>query len=702
MSGPNPDYGLWCENFAPGFLDTPAPDSLPIGATPDARNAWFQSVDALGITGQRSALMGKRPGMRLVNPTAIASGKPVDLFEFRRVGGRDLLAICDGALYKWDGASSFGASLASGWTSGNTARALVSRGNCYLYDGAYMRRFDGTNVLEVGSAAPSSIANMTGTGTGVTGTYVAAYTWYDAATEHHSSLSAETAALVLANQSRVHTKPGSAAPAWATHWGVWVKRTDTSELNFYFVANVAIATGSLTEATSDTARNTPADRPSENDPPPGAWALLAEWRGWGVGVLPSSDDFYVSRRGDLQSWHPRNKFSVSKGDGEVLACVKPFGTNLLLMKPHSTHRLVGDRVPFEIDTVHSAYGCVSQEAGLEVDGKFYAWDRVRGPYVTDLVSWRPLADGRIATQVGLTNREALSSIRAVHDEARNLILWIVPMQGSTRPRMILAYHYLLDAWLPPITGHEYRSATPFTSAAGVLSLYFGDLWGRVYEMFSGTNDGSPSGDLTATVTSATTGTVTCSGAAFYTTGAGLAGMPVAVRSSAGSWQWRTIASNTSQQITLDTTNGSPWSTLPVSGDTLIVGGIDWYQWSPWLDFRRPEVRKKLNYLFVEAQSPVSGINLDVALRYNNDDGVSTSTAFTFPSGATSGVWGEAVWGVSLWGGQSRSMRKATVPKTVFTAQVRFANPYPNQEITLASWGLTADEQTRRKSPGPSA
>ncbi|MCC6989954.1 MAG: hypothetical protein IT181_13195 [Acidobacteria bacterium] len=703
MSAPSPSFGLWCENFAPGFIDTPQPDALPLGGTPDARNAWFSSVDALGVTGQRQAIAGKRPGMRLVNPAAIASGKPVDIFEFRRATlGPQLLAVCDGGLSAFDGFDAFTA-IASGWTSGNVARCVVSRGNAYVYDGTYMRRYDGTSVLEVGSAAPSSISAMTGTGTGVTGTYVAVYTWYDAATEHHSSVSAETPALALANQSRVHTKPGSAAPAWATHWGAWVKRTDTSELNFYFVANVAIATGTLTESTSDTARNTPADRPSENDAPPGAWALLEEWRGWGIGVLQDADDFYISRRGDLQSWHPRNKFGVSKGDGEALTCVKKFGTNLLLMKPHSTHRLIGDRVPFEIDSVHSAYGSVSQESAVEVDGKLYGWDRVRGPYVTDLVSWRPLGDGRIANLLATVNRSALSKIRAVHDEAHNLIIWCVPTQGSTRVRTLLAYHYLLEAWLPPTTGHEYRSLAAFTTSAGVLGTYFGDEWGRVYEMFQGTHDGPPSGTMQDVVTGSSASTVTASAAAFYTTGAGLAGMPVGVKSaSAGTWQWRTIASNTGTVITLDTVNGSPWSTNPAAGDTVIVGGIDWYQWTPWLDFSRPDAKKKLEYLYVGAQSPVSGVNLDVLFRFNNEDGVSGTDTFTFPTGAGSGVWGESLWGVGLWGGQSLSMRSSRVPRSVYTAQIRFSNPYPNNEITIAQWGLTSDELPRRKSPGPNA
>lgn len=702
MSAANPAFSLWCDNFAPGFLDTPEPDRLPLGATPDARNAWFSSVDAEGVTGARRAIMGKRPGSRLLNATAIAAGKAVDGGEFRRSGAAsELLALCDGGLYKYDGAGSFGAALGSGWTAGNPGRFTTARGNAYVYDGAYMRRWNGTSLLEVGSAEPTSITNMTGSGTGVTGTYVAVYTWYDAATEHHSSPSAETAAFVAANQSRVHTKPGSAAPAWATHWGVWVKRTDTSELNLYFVANVAIGTATLTEATSDIARRVPIDLPNENDPPPAAWALLEEWRGWGIGVLPSADDYYISRRGDLQSWHPRNKFPVAKGDGENLTAVRKFGTNLLLQKPHSTHRLVGDRVPFELETVHSTYGCVSQEAGIEVDGRYYAWDRVRGPYVTDLVSFRPLGDGRIADLLSSINLSSLAGIRAVHAERHNLIVWCVPTTGSTRLRTLLAYNYLLGTWLPPITGLEYRSVWQFTTSSGDLGVYAGDMWGRVYELFTGAVDGPPSGTLTATVTTAAAGTVTAGAAAFYTTGSGLAGMPCAVISaSSGRVQWRTLSSNTGTQLTIDTVNGSPFSPVPVAGDTIVVGGIDWYWWTPLLDMNTPQFQKQLHYLHLAAQSTTANVSIEVKSRFNGAEAIAADLTLTFPTGSTAGVWGVSLWGRALWGGAVRAMKKANVPRTVFSAQFRIANLYPNQPVQISQYGVTGDAQPGRPNPGP--
>jgi hypothetical protein len=699
-----PDNALWANNFAAGFLDTPDTDALPTGATPEARNTWFYKVDASGASGGVRALTGKRPGSALLNPTALASGEPVDIFEFRRASGaHELLAVCDGALAKWDGATAFTA-IGSGWTSGNRARCTVFRGEAYVYDGAYMRRYDGTNLKEVGSTGPASVTNMTAvapTGGGVTGTYTAVYAWSEPAVEHYSPLSSETASLAPAAQARRHTKPGGSAPAWATHWTIFVRRTDTNELNHYHVADVAIATATYDEEVSDTARRTPAPKPSENDPPAGAWAILQEWRGWGIGVLPSTDEFYVSRRGDLQSWHPRDKFAVARGNGELITAVRKFAKRLLVMKPHSTHELVGDRVPFEIEDFDgSAYGSVSQEAGVVVDGRLYDWDRVRGPYVTDLATWRPLADGRIAETVATVNLTALEHIRAVHDERNNLIVWAVPTTGSARARTLLAYHYLLDAWLAPLTGLEFRSLAAFTTSGGELGVYTGDQWGRVHQLFTGTTDSVPSGTTSGTVTAATTDTVTDSAAAFYTTGAGLAGLLVAVRSaSSGTWQWRRIASNTATVLTLDTTNGGPWTTVPTAGDLVIVGGIEWYHWTPILDFSRPEMKKRLHYLFVGASSTTSAVELDVRMRLNSDSAQDTE-GFEFPLGSLSGVWGTSLWGVARWGARAqRILRKTSIERHVYAVQFQVANYLPGQPVELNTWGLTSDALPRILAPG---
>ena len=716
MSAENPSLREWCWDFSPGLLDTPESDRLPNGATPDAYNAEFDKV-YFTETGERRATMRKRRGARLINPTTMSSGAKVDgLFEFRRVASASkLLAVCNGALYQHDDIDAFAAvSGGTGFTAGRTARATFFRSNAFVHDGAQMKRYDGTTVFDVGFVKPSSVTDMTvvaPSGAGVTGTYESYYVWYDSVMDHESSPSATTIPVVFTADARRHTKPGGSPPVNVTHWRIYVRRTDTNEFNFFRAGTVLVATATSDEEVTDAARREAGAGPysADNDPPPGAFAVLEERKGIGFGILPNDDTFYVSKVGDLESWNPRNRFPVSRGDGEMLTTVKKYGTDILLQKPHSTIRLVGTTVPFEQETLHTKWGNVSQDAGLEVDSEYYAWDRVKGPYVTDTVNWTSMVDGRIAAIVATVSRDpdALADIRANYDETNRIIRWAVPVIGSTRKRMILPWHVDLKRWLPPTTGLEYGSLATYTTPLGALGTYMGDYWGRVYELGSGDRDGVPGASSGAAavgpiaVTSATTGTVTASGASFYTTGSGLAGMSCAVVSPSGTWQWRRIASNTGTVLTLDTTNDNPWTTVPDSTYSLIVAGIRWYWTTPWLDFKRPEIQKDLWHFFLQGKAASSSYNTSVHGRYNDEEGVVTSTDFTFPTGTLSGVWGTMLWGTGLWSTTTRRMRKQSVGRNPFTAQFQFSNYYPDQPITITGWGLTADPIDGRKNPGAS-
>jgi hypothetical protein len=221
------------------------------------------------------------------------------------------------------------------------------------------------------------------------------------------------------------------------------------------------------------------------------------------------------------------------------------------------------------------------------------------------VNWQSLVDGWITQLFARVNRSALGDIRAVYDETSHVIKWAVAVSGSTRKRMLFKFHVGLQTWLPPDTGLEYGSLCTFTTNAGELGVYVGDCWGRVFQMGAGDRDGvhATSSGVTAVgpiaVTSATANTVTCAGAAFPTTGAGLTGLTVAVVSSTGEWQWRRIQSNTGTAITLDTTFDTAWTTIPDTSYNVVVGGIRWYHATPWLDFGISELEKRWRHFFLQ-------------------------------------------------------------------------------------------------------
>jgi hypothetical protein len=705
-----PGLREWVKDFSPGLMDAPESDRLPLGGTTDASNADFDKVDMRN----RTATMKKRAGSRLLTPTSVAVGKKWDgLFEFRRASMTPkLLGVCNGALYQFDDLETMTAvGGGTGFTPGNPARASFFRSNAIIVDGAQNKRYNGTTVFDLGFAKPSSATDMTvvaPSGTGVTGTYESYYVWYDEVMDHESSPSATTAPVVFTADARRHTKPGGSPPVNVTHWRAYVRRTDTNEFNFFRTATVLVATATFDEEVSDTARREAGLGPfsSDNDPPPGAFAILSTVKaGLGIGVLAADDSFYVSKPGDLESWPPRNKFPVNRGDGEAITSVLPFGTDTLVQKGHATWRLEGDKVPFVIRNLHSKWGNVSQESGLEVDGQFYGWDRENGPYKTDTVNWDSLVFGICSNQLAMVNRLYLSDIRAVYDETAHVIKWAVPLLGSARKRMVMKFHVGLQTWLPPDTGLEYGSLCTFTDVSGALGVYMGDYWGRIFQLGYGLREGvSPTSvGVTAVgpiaVTSATASSVTCTGAAFYTGGSGLAGLPVAVVSDAGVWQWRRIESNTIDAITLDTTNDNPWTTTPDTTYFVIVGGLRWYWTTPVLDFGIPEIEKKMAVFYLQAKATSSANAVTVGVRYVESEGATEDTSFTFPVGDTAGVWGSMVWGVGRWSTTNRRTRKMELGVTKFGAQFLFSNFYADQPVSVTAYGLTADAVPGRKASG---
>jgi hypothetical protein len=701
MSLVAPELSFEIASFAAGFMDSPEEDSLAPGATPDAKNGMFFNVQT--DDGVR-AVLRKRKGSRLVNPTAIASGKAIDgLFEFERASTTsELLALCNGAAYKWDGAASFTALTAGGgFTAGNKVNWMPFKSNVFIMDGVQHLRYDGTSCKAVGFIAPTAApAIAVAAGPGVTGTYEGFAVWYDSTMDHESSPSAITAATVFANQKRQWTKPAGAPPANVDNWRIYVRRTDTNELNYYRVGTTVVGTATLTESVSDAARVDIGPGPSTNDVPP-VFELAEEFKGYRIGVTPDSSDLWISKQLDPESQHPKDVFPVGgRGDTKPVRSVRKFGVDCLIQKPKKSWRLVGDVVPFKIEPITGSMGAVSQRSGVEVDGYWYQWDELRGPYRTDLETWVPLADNRIQTVMGTVNRQGLKSLDVFHYRTLNLIVWAIPTT-STRRRTLLPYNYLLGRWLPPITGFEYASLTEYTTPAGAYGVYFGDEWGRVYELFNGEVDGVPSGDTSATITAATAGTITAGAAAFYTTGSGLAGMPVLVVSPAGACQWVRAQSNTGTVITLDTTNGPPLSPVPAPlgganpAWTVIVGGIDWYWWTPRFTGGKP-ARKKLGRLFTVQGSATSGSHkLYVGMRLNRQVALTESYTFTFKVGGL--VWGTGIYGTDPWGGGGgRDAVKHRVGRAYFDIAFKFWNYLPNQPIQVSYFETTADWLARRQ------
>lgn len=693
MSAPRPSAEAFIRNFAPGFNDTAEEDSLPLGAMPDAKNCMLTRV---GRGKGARALLSKRNGCRLLNASVIASGKRVDITEFTRSDAdSEFVAVCNGTVYAWDGAAWNAVSGGTGFTADAPVRFGLSKNNLLITDGTLMLRYNGTACFPIGNAGSATAPTLAvGAATGVTGTYEGYWVGYDPVMEHETSPSPVSSAVVFTDDKRDWTRPAHTLPANYTKWRVYVRRTDTSENNFFRAGEQDIGTATLTETTSDTARRDLGVGPlsSVNDPPP-VLAWVGFWKGYAIGAEPDSESFVVSKQNDFESWHPRDAFRA--GRNEALRSGKPFADLAFILQTDTrSFRLVGDKVPFQFVEVKDSLGNVCFDAAVEGKNWFYAWDKEKGPYRTNLEVFDPIADGRIETLVASVNRAYLGDIRCVRDAKRDLIIWSFPTSVD-RKRTLIAWHERLECWLPPITGFEFYSLSSFTDDTGATGVYFGDYWGRVYELFSGDVDGVPSGTTSASITAATSSSITASGATFYTTGNGLAGMPAVVIAPSGAQQWVRISSNTGTVLTLDTTNGPSLSPVPASsGWTVVVGAIQWYAWISRLDFGRPDLMKRGQRLYLQGGSQSAAHALTVRARFNGTNSTGKSWSLGLP--ATGGVWGSSTWGGSVWGasGTRRSLMRR-IPRAFHTIQIGVENVYPSQPFVLASLKVTGDALRRR-------
>lgn len=685
-------------SFAAGFLDSPEEDTLPAGGTRDAKNCLLINISTQD--GER-AVLRKRNGSLLLNPTAIASGKAIDgAFSFSRETGDDeLIVVCNGAAYKWDGASTFSALTGgTGFTVGNKVTFLAFKNNLFIMDGVQQLRYNGTACFPVGATAPANAIVLTvGAATGPTGTYEGYWVGYDPAIDHETSPSPFSAQVAFVNQKRVWTLPAHTLPANYTFWRVYCRRVDTNEANYFRVGTVAIGTGSLTETISDASRRDPGPAVNSNDPPP-VFALAEEFKGYRFGVPANSSNLYVSKIGDPESQNAKDVFPIGgKGDTKPVRSVRKYATDCIARKPTRSYRIVGDRLPFTIEPIDSSMGGVSQKSGIEVDSWWYDWDLDRGPYRTNLAQFESIGDTRINRLLATVNKQAAHLIECEHFKTLNLVVWSIPTGSTSRKRTLLPFNYRLGRWLPPTTGMEYSSLAAHTTTAGDYGVYFGDEWGRVYKLWSGEIDGVPSGDTRGIILGATSSTITCPAAAFYTTGSGLAGMTAMVVHFSGTIQWVRIASNTGTALTLDVVNGPALSPLPSLGNSYVyIGAIEWYWWTPRFTGGDPFTKKNAGWIYMQGSTTSLNTALSVDVRFDRGNGIAYTYTFRFePTGL---VWGSGLWGEPWGEGGARKMVKRRLPRAFYDISFRFSNFFPNQPVEITAVRATAD-WLRRRRPG---
>lgn len=222
---------------------------------------------------------------------------------------------------------------------------------------------------------------------------------------------------------------------------------------------------------------------------------------------------------------------------------------------------------------------------LGPDGVF-GWDGEDNPVPLSSVFQLNNEPRGIADTIARINGDQGDQIVSAYNPSDRIIYWFVPLDGEDRNNYCLTYQidsgsFSLDRCA------EVTAATTLPDADGRFRTLVGDPYGCVFEIEQSTSDGAYGSDPVGTVTSytAATKTITCSAAGFSSS---WQGCPVLhVIATTGEVQHGKVATSTSTTVVLC----SPFTTAPVAGDVVIVGGIAWNVKTSRFDFQRPESQK---------------------------------------------------------------------------------------------------------------
>ena len=316
--------------------------------------------------------------------------------------------------------------------------------------------------------------------------------------------------------------------------------------------------------------------------------------------------FYYAEQNDAEKWGPELDWNQQPvgGPGSKLKLTGCFAAHgvCYIFTLDQVYRMRGtgpDDFELSQQAIIEQIGCVSSWTCVLVEGTLY-WLSLKGP-----VAFNPDATGeqgfaRIGMPLGETwaddlNVAQLGLAEAGYDPVFHRIKWALPLSGENVNGTVIVY--------------DIRTGTWWTETQWGPNLYWNDYdvngKPRLYSaigrhMFiedEGHNDGVPGGDKTGTVTgyaagAGTTGVLTCSAAAFWTTGLGLEDRWAKVyRTTNGTISLlgkSKISSNTATALTLG--DVSDFSSAPAAGDTVYVGAVS-FRWVT-KTFAYPQVNQR--------------------------------------------------------------------------------------------------------------
>lgn len=299
--------------------------------------------------------------------------------------------------------------------------------------------------------------------------------------------------------------------------------------------------------------------------------------------------------GGSESFDPASAYDVFPNDGDFPSGMKRIGGSLIFWKrAHAyAYDFAGDPDPSTTAVLQPALagrGLVRHECCVVVGPTAYCLDSI-GPYIFDGGSQVVEIDQGIRRMFHpdegtpaeeRINRAYSSTWHGEHDPKTNCIVWFVTSGSEAFPQTELCWQLDRQRWTVNRKPMPMMASTRCVDDAGEYRLVVTDALDAGPWAYSGTRglDGTTHGTIAGTATAGGASTLTDAGAAFWTTGVGLKGVPVSIIGGAGRGQTRIIASNTATVLT----TSAAWTTQPDATSVYRVGAMETRSKYVWQSF----------------------------------------------------------------------------------------------------------------------
>lgn len=279
----------------------------------------------------------------------------------------------------------------------------------------------------------------------------------------------------------------------------------------------------------------------------------------------------------LNTWGPDNELDgVSSPDSEgVVALVSAFGSIVGFTRTGIWTLRGNDPDNYFLYHEYEGVGCVGPKAAKFAEGSLwfvdddglYRWQQGKLPTKISAPPQRDKTPDGVQGTINRINQTYIGGAVVHYAPQTRTLRFFVPLDSDCTNRHALVYDMASGAWSLDNLKIDVTECVSLADPNGAYQTIAGDAQGGLWQLDVGNSDGAFGFEPVNAITSSTRLTVTCSGAAFPTTGDTLKGVPVVFIDATGGFTYNTVASNTATVLTLARIE----ATAPTG--TVVVGGI---------------------------------------------------------------------------------------------------------------------------------